>query len=696
MKTKLFFSILVLTLSLTVNAQFPNFIKIDTGAITQLWGGHVSSACFDMDNDGDLDLFVCNSAVYANRIFSIFKNERKGLYIEMPKFIGNLDYKMLSSFGDVDNDGDIDFFAGLPGYNLRLYSNNGYGDFQFHSLLYSANTKLYPSLIDLNNDGFLDMVGINTYGGVNYNNGNGGFAEYESLGQLHEAAYVFMHGMSWGDCDDDGDMDVYGGYSSDGPEGGNVSKNACFLNNGDGNFVKFDPASVIVDDSTSENTSVNWVDYDNDGDMDLYVLNFTGDSINGPLNALYENLGNMQFIKHIFEDEMYRNSFKVSSLWGDLDNDADLDLYVTIENNVFPWSLGSTSATPYNLLYINDGNGGFTNILDHTLAKEDSHTALLFDHDNDGDLDVLLTRYSWSNDGYNNLFVNEGNDNSWMVLTCEGTTSSRTAIGTRVQAKCFVNGKHITQTREITPINGHLSFANLRVHFGFGDTDVIDTLIIRWPSGYIDEYLGVQTNQFFRAIEDSALVIDFKATNYIQLSPRIANLDLESTGHSTTIDLNEHYHFMKGDTVPSIIGDTLMFSIFNNDNSDIVQATLDGSILTLEALSNTGESEIQIIASAGFTERMDVFNVYIGQSSVPSIDMVKDLLIYPNPARQELNISAEGYTIDDVSIYTLTGQKVLMIRPKGETIDISTLHTGMYIIEAMIDGRMVRRKLLVE
>jgi hypothetical protein len=111
----------------------------------------------------------------------------------------------------------------------------------------------------------------------------------------------------------------------------------------------------------------------------------------------------------------------------------------------------------------------------------------MFDHDNDGDLDILLTRYSWSNDGHVNLFVNEGNDNSWIVLTCEGTISNRSAIGSRIYAKCFVNGKHITQTREITPINGHLSYANLRVHFGLGDANVIDTLVIRWPSGHVDE-----------------------------------------------------------------------------------------------------------------------------------------------------------------------------------------------------------------
>ncbi len=198
--------------------------------------------------------------------------------------------------------------------------------------------------------------------------------------------------------------------------------------------------------------------------------------------------------------------------------------------------------------------------------------------------------------------------------------------------------------------------------------------------------LDVQTNQFFRAIEDSALVIDFNATNYIQLSPRIANLDLESTGHSISIDLSEHYHFMKGDTVPAI--SRRYAHVFNllQRNSDTVQATLDGSILTLEALANTGSSKIQIIASAGFTERMDAFNVYIGQSSVPSNTMVKDLRIFPNPARQELNISVEGSTIDEVSFYSITGQRILHVGPESSIIDISRLKAGMYIVEVTIEN----------
>ena len=111
--------------------------------------------------------------------------------------------------------------------------------------------------------------------------------------------------------------------------------------------------------------------------MDLYTTNIT-EREDGPLNALYENLGNLEFEKHVIEDPMYRESNSVSSLWGDLDNDGDLDLYVTVEDHPNPYT-GHVSATHYNILYRNDGDGVFTNILEHPLAEESSHTAKFFD-----------------------------------------------------------------------------------------------------------------------------------------------------------------------------------------------------------------------------------------------------------------------------------------------------------------------------
>ena len=71
-------------------------------------------------------------------------------------------------------------------------------------------------------------------------------------------------------------------------------------------------------------------------------------------------------------------------------------------------------------------------------------------------------------------------------------------------------------------------------------------------------------------------------------------------------------------------------------------------------------------------------------------------MLYPNPATQELHISVEGFTIDKVTIYTLTGKQVYAIRPESETIDISSLKPGMYIVEVTVEGSKVRKKLLVQ
>ncbi len=153
------------------------------------------------------------------------------------------------------------------------------------------------------------------------------------LGFFQTQQNVGLHGVSWGDVDDDGDLDFFGGYS---PNNANaIPINSCYLNDGNTWFTQFDPTSVIVEGECTT-TCVNWVDYDNDGDMDLYVHNVICDNM---LPALYENLGDMQFTRHDIVDEIYQYSFANSAVWGDLDNDADLDLYISIENNPFPGHL---------------------------------------------------------------------------------------------------------------------------------------------------------------------------------------------------------------------------------------------------------------------------------------------------------------------------------------------------------------------
>jgi hypothetical protein len=183
-----------------------------------------------------------------------------------------------------------------------------------------------------------------------------------------------------------------------------------------------------------------------------------------------------------------------------LDNDADLDLYITIEKNGL---IGHASPVKHNLLLQNNCDGTFSEISAGTLAEESSHTATIEDCDNDGDLDVLLVRFSWANNGNNTLCMNEGNDNSWLILTLKGTKSNSTAFGARIIAKATISGQHVMQTREITPMSGHATYNSTRVHFGLGDAEVIDTLVIRWPSGHIDKHLNLQANQIYEVIENA-------------------------------------------------------------------------------------------------------------------------------------------------------------------------------------------------
>jgi hypothetical protein len=628
--------------AMVTNAQFPQFTRIDTGAIAASMHAHLSAGTFDVDNDGDLDVIVANFGVYSeNPPLSLFINERNNYFRDRDALIDPSSAFILwgpSPFCDIDNDGDLDLVGIKSTAQEGVFLNNGYGYYTLDTLVANnGNIPDYTALIDMNSDGYLDIVHVLGDVFVLYNNGEGDFLECDTIPIDMEERSGWWHSTSWSDADEDGDMDVFVGFTdlnlaSWGP--GNV----LLQNNGD-SFESLDNSHINTNDSSATDC-VNWADYDNDGDMDLYVLNMTVKP-DGPPSKLYKNLGNMEFEEYVFEDEMYRNSFTNSSNWGDLDNDGDLDLYVSVENNPFPFG-GQTSATPYNILFRNDGEGVFTNILEHSLAKESSHTANLFDQDNDGDLDVLLVRYSWSNKGRNNLFLNEGNENSWILINCVGTVSNRSAIGARVYAKAFINGNHTIQTREITPVNGHISFANLRVHFGLGDATTIDTLEIHWPSGHNDIYLGVEANRFYRAIEDSALELDLRATNYIEYRPEI-EIPLMFVGDSITIDLADHFRFVTGDTVPEITGDTLQFMLIDEGDPDILIPSLEGTALTIKTGGTAGSSAPKIkVTTEGFTSRVDFINATVYDSVKQKVNTCSAEVSSYHDAETHYNYAIDG------------------------------------------------------
>ena len=604
-------------------SQIPEFTRIDTGAIYESKGTPVNSSnmLFDADNDGDLDPIICNmnATNYPKYPLKLYENEREGIYYQQ-QFITDSESKFSvgnhSAMGDIDNDGDIDLLASrFINRDIGIFFNDGFGNFLFDTILQrpedisSFDVSLYAVLLDFNKDGYLDIINFDSVIVAYYNDGKGKFLDIDTVGSFNRKVDKdWLHSMALGDADNDGDMDIYYGLSM------GVEKNALFINTGN-SYEQVDDNHITLSD-TSLTTSVNWVDYDNDGDMNLFTTNLSPDRINGVLPALYENIGNLEFIKHIIIDGKYRGSFTISDYWGDLDNDGDLDLFISLEDGPFPFSgpyKGTFSTTPNTILYENQGNGEFTNITNHPLVLGEAHTAKLFDHDNDGDLDVLTVGHSYDRIGHNYLYVNEGNSNSYISLLCMGKNFCATPYGTRIYAKTTINGEYVTQTRELSLIDGNVSYKYAPVHFGLGNAKSIDSLIIRWPSGHIDIYLDVPANQYYRAIEDSVLEIDFKATNYIKIDKPFENIALTYDGDLVSMDLDDYFNLVTGDPVPEIIGDTLNYTVFSNENPEVVSVGIDPGthILSLRAGATEGTSStIQVVGDAGFTKRMESFILY--------------------------------------------------------------------------------------
>ncbi|MCC6208848.1 MAG: CRTAC1 family protein [Gammaproteobacteria bacterium] len=180
---------------------------------------------------------------------------------------------------------------------------------------------------------------------------------------------------------------------------------------------------------------------------------------------------------------------------GDFDNDMDLDLYLVCSD--------PTQNQP-NILLENDGRGNFTPVEQAGGAagsdRGRGNQASVADYDRDGFLDLFVTNGAGPPpfaDGPHQLFRNVGNTNHWIEIDLVGAASNRNGIGSLLTLEA--GGK--TQTR--TQGGGMHSFSqnHSRIHFGLGPNDKIDRLLIRWPSGIVQELRDIQTNRIVAITE---------------------------------------------------------------------------------------------------------------------------------------------------------------------------------------------------
>ena len=360
----------------------------------------------DIDQDGDLDLVAGNANGAANKLYL---NNDGVLSTNADWESAELDNTWDIALGDFDQDQDLDLAVGNSFSTQRainrIYENTGSG-FSTSSVWDSASDSFNApyvqtydvSWVDYDLDGDLDLFAGNnyfheiapsTYSIIGYPNqiyiNEGGtlsaVPDFATLEDINDT-----NGISWGDLDRDGDLDL------------------VIANNFDSTKVRTNntnPLSRDADWLSAENDSsrsVAWGDVDNDGDLDLAVANY------GPIGAPQANklyLNNDGELQETAVWESADNEYSTDIAWGDVDNDGDLDLAVvntgvTISNNSYNFTGAPTK------IYLNEQGVLSDSPFWESNDADDSTSIAWGDIDQDGDLDLVV-----GNDGYNKIYLND-------------------------------------------------------------------------------------------------------------------------------------------------------------------------------------------------------------------------------------------------------------------------------------------------
>lgn len=455
-------------------------------AIRVAWG--------DYDNDGYEDILLNGSILLKN------KGGKRFLDVTELAGIGKDKRTRGGIWGDYDNDGYLDFYTlgSRKNYVNRLWKNNQDGTFLDVTSEAFSIEEHYPSegasWGDYDGDGYIDLYvanyekslsttvsrGMGTPDQLFHNRGDGTFEEISASSGIMSMENMCGRGVSWGDYDNDGDMDIYvTNYRLD--------PNFLWQNMGDGTFIDIAEEAGVrgngVEGYFGHSIGAAWGDYDNDGDLDLFVSNLAHPRYIGfsDKSMLLENLGPPYY--------RFRDRFKESGIrfeetsadpsFVDYDNDGILDLFFT-----------SVYKGRKSFLYKGNGDGTFTDVTWLAGVRVDNGWGNAFaDFDNDGDLDLLVA----SSNGVR-LFRNEGNDNHWLHVRVIGRDSNRMGIGTRITifAPSSLSPKQI---REVEGGKGSGSQHSLPVEFGLGKYNGPVDMEIRFPSGRLKIIKDVQPDQ---------------------------------------------------------------------------------------------------------------------------------------------------------------------------------------------------------
>lgn len=470
-------------------------------------------AVFDADGDGDLDLYFVNGEHgQAGGENALYRNDGGFRFSAVPGAPG-VGYGMGCTVGDYDNDGDLDLYT--TGYDANvLYQNDGRGGFvEKEAGVVGGGWSAGATFFDADGDGDLDLyvvryltydvktephcerVGVRTYCDPGYfegapdllyrNEGNGLFTDVS-----FEAGVADSSGKGLGvvslDYDGDGDTDLY--VAND------TTPNFLYRNTG-GRFENVGVVAGVAFNAQGRaqaGMGVDVGDVDGDGRSDIFVTNFSYET-----NAIYQSRAGGFFT----EGSALTGIAGVSLLplgfgthFFDYDNDGDLDLFVA-NGHIFPNVQAFSRAESYlqadQIFRNTDGQFEVVNAGIETPGV--SRGSAIGDLDGDGDQDLVVLHSGQRARVFRNEVENSGH---WIVVKLvggmQGTEqgfSNRDGIGAVVHVSA--GGK--IQVREVRSQSSYLSVSDLRLHFGLGNARRVDRIEVRWASGRVQvlEDVGV-------------------------------------------------------------------------------------------------------------------------------------------------------------------------------------------------------------
>lgn len=421
------------------------------------------SAFFDMDLDGDLDMFLLNHSVNPNRTYGkgstradqdslagdrLYRNDN-GKFINVSKevgiFQGVIGYGLGVGISDINNDGFPDIYVGNDFFeNDYLYINNGDGSFEElmnsdpSRLGHTTHFSMGNDLADINNDGAIDILSVDML--------PSDLIAYKTSGHEYN-------------------NQIYDQYLKNGyhPQ---YMQNTFHLNQSNGYFREIGYMSGLS--ATDWSWAPLCADLDNDGNNDVFITN-------GILGATND----MDFINFIANDKIQQQIEKGMGL-------EELKFTKEIPERKLP-----------NYFFKNKGDLSFEDVTDQWFERLPSFSngAAYADLDNDGDLDLVVNNVNES------AFLLENrseqlNENHRLTIKTLGNKKNTNAIGSKIWVYTGASVKVV----ENFISRGYLSSVSSDFHVGIGSAEIIDSLIIRWPEGSV--------NRFKKVRADSTLVLD--------------------------------------------------------------------------------------------------------------------------------------------------------------------------------------------